>query len=520
LSDATTRNTRTRPPLGLLVVGTCAAAQLVVSAFRIATYSNPMLLRRFMTDDAFYYFDIARRFPHVAASPGVTTTGFHPLYWLTLIPIFRVTHGFAAVRVALVMLLIVHIVAGFLLYRLLCRTWSTRTAAFVAAAWMASAGLRTVVLLGVETAWVELALIGLLLACTSDKPTATMAPRVGAMLAICYLARNDAIVIAGAVVLAWLWARRPSPRSIAALAGSALVLASPWLVFLATHHSLAATDSARALHSLRLGHGLISVFRSIADLVAARTASLVLDHYVANPGAGAALVVAAFAVAIVAGIVFIKKTAWSPYDIALVVSVPVLFVAYGIRLGGVREWYLVSINVAVFAVLLPPLFELILRLARHLVHESATPPRARYAVATLGIAVGVVASFVAPFGEQPQEAMKYTAATRAAPRLATQRVAAFNSGIFAFVLDDSVVDNLDGVVNPLVQPHLRNKTLCAYLRQRQIRWFIDDARSAQLLVTLGGPSGRRQILVAAQGPKLPAEVLVRFGPNACGAGRP
>lgn len=510
-SEATGTQTRARPSLGLIVVCVSAAAGFAVATARIVSYSNATLLRRFMTDDAFYYFDIARRFPHVGPAPGVTTTGFHPLYWLTLVPIFKVTHGFAAVRVALVMLLVVHILAGFLLYRLLCRTWSSRTSALVAAAWMASAGLRTVVLLGVETAWVELALIGLLLVCTSDKPTATMAPRVGAMLAVSYLARNDAIVVAGAIVLAWLWARRPRLRSIALLAGTALLISLPWVAFLATRHSLAATDSARALRSLRQTHGLEAVFRSMGGLITSRTASLLLDHYVPNPGVGAALVITVFALAAVAGIVVVKQTAWSAVEIALVVSVPILFVAYGVRLGGIREWYLVYLDVAVFVVLVPPVLELIGRLTRGYLRDR----RIRYAVAACGVVVAVVAALVAPFGTQPQEGMKYTAATRAAPQLTNQRVGAFNSGIFAFVLDHSVVENLDGVVNPLVQPYLRDKTLCAYIRQRQIRWFIDDAQSARLLVTLGGPQGRRRVLVAAQGAKLPAEVLVRIGPNAC-----
>jgi hypothetical protein len=333
------------------------------------------------------------------------------------------------------------------------------------------------------------------------------------MLAVCYLARNDAIVVAGAIVLAWMWSRRPSVRSMALLAGSAFVISLPWVAFLATRHSLAATDSARALRSLRQTQGVEAVFRSMGGLITSRTASLLLDHYVPNPGVGAALVVTVFALAVVAGIVVVKQTAWSEVEIALVVAVPVLFVAYGVRLGGIREWYLVYLDVAVFVVLLPPVLELIWRLTRGFVRDR----RVRYAVAAFGVVAAVGAALVAPFGTQPQEGMKYTAATSAATQLANQRVGAFNSGIFAFVLDHSVVENLDGVVNPLVQPHLRHKTMCAYIRERHIRWFIDDAESARLLVTLGGPTGRRRVLVAAQGAKLPAEVLVRIGSNACAA---
>jgi hypothetical protein len=503
-----------RRSLGLLVVCACGASELIASTFRIFADSNSALLGRYMTDDAFYYFDIARRFPHISASPGVTTTGFHPLYWLTLVPIFSAMHGFAAVRAALVMLLVVHVVAGLLLYRLLCRSWSTWSSALVAVAWMASAGLRSVVLLGVETAWVELALIGLLLVCTSDRQTRATAPWVGAMLALCYLARNDSAIIAGAVVVAWLWSRRPDRRSIVLLAGTCALISLPWVVFLAVHNSLVATDSARALRASRQTQGLVTVFRKMAGLITSRTASLVLNRYIPQPGVGAALVLVGFSVAVVAAIIVVKKTVWSPYEIAMVASVTVLFIAYGLRLGGVRDWYLVYVNVALFVVLLPPLFEAVGRLLR----DTVKSRRGRYAVASVGVALGVVASLVGPFGEHPQEGMKYMAAKAAAPQIGNARVGAFNSGIFTFVLDHAVVENLDGVVNPLVQRDLGGKTMCNYFGRRRLTWFLDDAQSARLLTRLGGPQGRPQVIVAGRSATLPAEVLLRVEPTQCRAG--
>jgi hypothetical protein len=462
-----------------------------------------------MADDAFYYFDIARRFPHISASPGLTTTGFHPLYWMTLIPIFRVAHGFAAVRLALVTLLVVHVVAGLMLYWLLRRTWSTWASALVAAAWMASAGLRTIVLLGVETAWVELALIGLLLVCTTDRPASTMAPWVGAMLAVCYLARNDSVIVAGAIALAWMWDRRPDRRSILRLAGTSLLISLPWIAFLAAHHSLLGTDSARALSLSR--PGLVTRFRSMTGLVVSRTASLVLNRYFPGRETSTATFVVLFvAVVFAVALILIKKTAWSPYEIALVASVPILFLAYGVQLGAIRDWYLVYLNVTLFVVVFPPIAEAVVRMLAVAVDVR----HVSYAVVSITALLGIAASLAPSFGLFPEEQTKYLAAKAIRPTLAHERIGSFNSGIYTFVLDDATVENLDGVVNPLVHPYLKQRTMCQYFRDRHLTWFLDDTGDAQSLTRLGGPQARAQVIVPSRH-ALPAQVLLRITPTPC-----
>lgn len=61
-----------------LAVMTAGAVQLAVTCASLLTAAPAALLARYTADDAFYYFDIARNFPRVQATTGITTTGFHP----------------------------------------------------------------------------------------------------------------------------------------------------------------------------------------------------------------------------------------------------------------------------------------------------------------------------------------------------------------------------------------------------------------------------------------------------------
>lgn len=64
-------------------------------------------------------------------------------------------------------------------------------------------------------------------------------------------------------------------------------------------------------------------------------------------------------------------------------------------------------------------------------------------------------------------------------------MAAFNAGVYQFFMPQDVL-NLDGVVNPSVQPYLRSRDLCPYLRDHNITWILDSENGLRKLTTFGG----------------------------------
>ena len=446
------------------LIGATSAATFLVTLVHVVRDSTGQLMG-YVADDAFYYFDIARRFPHMGTAPGLSTTGFHPLYWLLLVPITHLLPGTAGVRFALLLLLACHIVAGWLLFALLRRRWPNAVAGALAIFWVAGPVLQAIVLLGLETGVAELALIALLLACD---PVARATPRrslgVGIMLGLSYLARNDSVVIAVPVVAAWMWCRRRDFRgwrSVAVAPAVGALVAAPWFADLLARGSVL-TDSARALPTL--------AYRQVATGTTVHaTASGLVSMTVALGGMTiSSLPLAVLVVAVVVGLGLLWGfRAWTPVDVALFASVPVLFTLYVVELRGARQWYFFFVAVWLFVLVLPPIAARVAAMVRPL---GAQWPKLLAALGVSLIAVLVAGAPVRTSGELD----KYHAAGLAQRLLpAGTRIGAFNSGVIQFFLERDDVVNLDGVVNPAVTPYLEHHRLCQYLRETHVHWYLD-----------------------------------------------
>lgn len=499
------------------LVAAAAAAQVATTIVRVVDAGPQQLLARYMADDAFYYFDIARRFPHLEATPGITTTGFHPLYLAVLVPLFRVVHGMGAVRTALVLLICAHAVAGWMLFRLLRRRWGAWTAAALAVAWIVSAEMRTLVLFGLETGLVEVAVLLVLLACDTRAPaTRRRCAAVGAAVGVAFLARNDSVFVCVPVAAAWAWSRRADlaaqrQRSWLLGPGAAAAVAAPWAAVLISHGTVL-TDSARALPTLASRQiGTETALHWVLSLVAWDFAQGVSD----GPLSGPSPTVTTWAVLVVAVLLAVghlerrRRGAWDATDIALLVTAPCLFVLYVVRLHGIREWYVVYLAVWLFVAVLPP----VVCAAARLVNLDSGVGRLTAGLAAAAATVMAGAAVAAPpFAVNGQEGHKYQAAVEASTLLGPgAHLASYNSGIYQFFLAPRAVDNLDGVVNPAVLPFAARGALCRYITQRGIGWFMDnslDQLRAQpgvvigpvvTLVPPGGPDGLPQLLAQVRG---------------------
>lgn len=453
-----------------------ALAVGVVDVWRIVTLDGPDLAGRYLADDSFYYFELASRFPLAEFNEGITTTGFHPLWWVMLSPVFAVASGFAAIRVAMMLALAVHIAAGVALREVTRRRFGDVVSVIVGVAWIAHPAVRSLSLIAVESAVVAVCLFALIAACARPA-TPWVAVGVGALVGACFLARTDSIVATVPVVAVWWWGhrRRLGRGAVIGLGSAAAIVATPWLVFSVLHGGLR-QDSARALTVVREAVG--------SDLSTMEALSRFIPDHMAVigwPFSGTIDVDVPVAVLVIVAAVLTVRLPprLAPIEVALLAGVAALHVAQAATLGGMREWYAVYLYGALFVVAVPRLAALV---------------ASRSWVLAPVVVVGLLAP---PIGWFPQERGK----VEAAERVPVGRLASFNTGIFQYVSDAEVL-NLDGVVNPEVLPFLERGDICGYLREVEVEWLIDSDNGLRKLDALIGVGEvrERELLAGGEDP--------------------
>ncbi len=181
---------------------------------------------RVMSDDASYYLVIAR---HVARGDGATfdgrhaTGGYHPLWMLALVPLAALADAPRALLLGAVALQVLLVVASALVVLHTLRVRVRPAAALLGAlVWVAFACVSRAALLGLE--WGLQALLLALVAALWQRdfaapstPTLRACARLGAVLALLFLARLDTLLLAVSLIGA-LALRRVAARRLAALA--------------------------------------------------------------------------------------------------------------------------------------------------------------------------------------------------------------------------------------------------------------------------------------------------------------
>lgn len=444
-----------RWPVRLLALSVVAS---VVLQLRWAILRSPTtLMRHAPADDAFYYLVLAEHAPRPVFSGEILTTGFHPLYWILLAPLTAVFDGISGVRAALVLGTIAYEASGVILFFALRRRHRELPALGAAALWLLLPGVRAVMLMGVESAVLACALsVVLLIALKHPAPTRAVAAGMGVAVGAAFLARTDSVLMTAPIVLLWAWQGRERGvwRTLVVTGGAALALAVPWLVYVLSQGAGLSTDAMRAFEdpfSLR-------TFLDVEVSAVSGTFRLVTRLYPAGPVASGAM----YAVVLLVGVVTIRALLRSRDAVAfgVLAGAALTFLAYGAVSGYTRSWYYVYPLFAFCAVVVPVLVEAV--------------PR-RPAPYVVGAAV-LAAVLVPGLRTTPQEADKYQASLVAQDLLPDDaRIGAFNSGIYQFFMRQDVV-NLDGVVNPDVQPYRRSGQLCDYLQQQGIEYLIDTPR--------------------------------------------
>jgi len=446
-------------------------------------------------DDAYYYFKIARNFlqGHGISFDGLQpTNGFHPLYFVAILPLFQLVpwNDVLAVRLALALLAVCYFATAYLIGRIVRPVSGPTSASFATLIWTLNPLALFFARGGVEVAVYVLAaatLSAYYVARYRPNPSAPRAVWLGALAGLTILGRTDGVFLVFAIALDATLHSFRERVSAAVLARQALVAASacgvvlsPWIAWnLRTFGSVVQVSALAHLYAERtpnvIGYLFASLFRVDRAVPLERLAL-----------AAAALLAAVGALVWLFGRPALRRVS----RVAFLAYYLVLFA--GVTLGWYgfyRNWYFLT-----------PCMAFVVLAAVFLGPTSSDPARARRAgwicMCALWLTMGVVGvrSFrfqLAPDRDEGSRAWIQEDArwlTKTLP--AGSVLGAFNAGRMGYYLPFRVV-NLDGVVNNDVKDAFDTKSLDRYVAQVGIDYVFDKDGYVRFYFTHYARSGMR-----------------------------
>ena len=463
----------------LLVIGAGLLAQIA-----LITRSLSFLITNVLPDDAFYYFDIARSIVmgHGSAFNGIDpTNGYHPLWLLVILPIFKFFYTIAddvtPIRVVLVVAVMLNAVTAVFVLRILSRFSKSRSVrAFGMVVWMLNPFLLFESINGLETA-LALCLFStfVLLALHNEEGTSNSYWLTALVGGFMVLARIDMVFYLAAYCV-WLllrkgWSEWKSEFWTAFITGCiAAIPIVPWLMwnFVNFHMLLTGSSSTESMvnHQLIIqdhGPSFLQFLKAVIyntqyslDALFQRTGMLSITFAVI--GASITLVIARM----MSLWKHVGKLSLTQY---LFLGFVALFIADASVRWTVRPWYFVS-------------FELFLAILFVVVAESIFQ-RVTHKRGWACILAGLVLfSFYVDWSKNirdqfASQSQMYAAAQWENANLpADSKIGVFNAGIQEYFSTRTIVD-LDGLVNNNAYAAMQKGQLWKYVEDDKIAYIAD-----------------------------------------------
>jgi hypothetical protein len=483
-----------RPSSTAITVGVVA---MVGFALRIGLLARSLsyIDRRFIPDDTYYTLTVARSFAHghgPTVDGSTLTSGFQPLQAFVMTPVFWITDNVdAALRVNLFVMIVADtaaiVVLAWVAYRL-----AGNVAAIVAAAlWALSPTAVSMALGGLETSLALLFEIGVVAAVIwcNDAPSRGRWIVVGIVAGLAALARIDALILVGLLIVVQLW--RAPRREMWIAAASAAAVVAPWWIWCWVNLGTPFPTSGAAAHRL-LPYASFSRFTQ--SLAAGAVSGGPLGQWdwlrarlIEHPGWGVAALWIAVAGSLALTVWFLRcgrlEQPWT-FAAALPAFSACLLVFYA--------WYGVTFYFTRY--LSPAALTLSLVVAVGVARLAALPARGRNtAWAVAGIVGLVVAVAVVRSHARDLTRSEWRSASLSSPRAYDAgcgyravmeklrkylpeggTVGGWQSGALGYYApDDVTVVNLDGVVNPDAVEADEHGRVGEYMRERNITLIAD-----------------------------------------------
>lgn len=483
-----------RPLLALAAFAGVALA-LVAGHARLLSQTPPGLLGT-LPDDTFYYLQIAR---HLAAGHGPTfdgvhpASGYHPGWMALLVPLAAALRDpVTLLRGALALGLVLHLATATALAGLFRRYTTPGLAALGALCWLANPFALHLSLLGLESALYMLCLVLVLRATASfvaDPPSLRSHLKLGVALALCFLARTEAGVLAlltcatAPVFKGWRPASRPWLRSAFLLGATFTLCVAPWFLYcwIATGSPWQSSGVAKSLWAAPFLQPLSASERL------ARAVDVMGRVWLAPPWSSreeppvSPFVWAAMIPAAAGLLLAVRRSAEERTLIAasawLLTITAATGLVYGLVYWHTPIWYRAQPGLLLFLITYAWITRASAALADRWKIEAL-----RVALPLLLLAV----SLFGAFGIYRQPPVSYPwqrdfyESREAFERLVPpgEAIGCFNAGLAGYFSQRRIV-NLDGLVNNAVVPYYRARTLDRYFADEGLHYLADDTSTLE-----------------------------------------
>jgi len=442
-------------------------------------------LTNLLSDDSFYYFEIARNIAHGLGSTadGINpTNGYHPLWLLAILPFFQVLSGgdvfdTAPIQGVLVLSALINLAIGIVLLSIIGRyTKSGWVKAAALGFWFFNPFVQYQMLNGLETALsiLFIALLFLTGVRVAEAPSTRRLFEAGLIGGLMMLARLDTVFyfLGFLAYLVYRHGLRASVRPVLISGIAATLVVAPWLLWNAVNFGTVMTSSSVA--STMVNHELIvqdhgpswfQTFKAVVYMTDREARAVV-------PFTGVPVILFVLAGLCVGWFLFGRGRALFeqvrhhiPVELFIASGFVLTFIANASIRWTARPWYFIAINLFI-AIWLGWFLE-------KLRQEGYLRPLLVVVLSLFSLFLFFVAwSKSLQDVAAPQQQMLETVQWMNENLPEDAVIGAFNSGIQGYFSTHRVV-NLDGLVNNEALAALREKNIWQYLHDEGIEYLAD-----------------------------------------------
>lgn len=455
----------------------------IVLRFALAALPVRTLVGTFLSDDAYYYFAVAR---NIARGAGATfdgtdpTNGFHPLFAALMVPFYLLSPSSPEIPVhcGLIMLAVFDVLAGWLIYRTVRLAAGASGALAGAAFWLLNPCIFFVTMTGTEAGLSACcAALALFLYARGRRDTRSLFA-LGTAAGLAMLARSDSIFLLAAVSAGFLAERERPLRARAAAAcavcATALLVCAPWFAWnLASFGTIRQVSGEVKPYLQRLlflkeggAYDAAHLVPKLLENAKMSSVMMATSSGLRTFGFTALLLLAVMAVLLPRAR---EDRTGLPLADVLLAYLGGIFCFYSFYFWHIQAWYFHT-----------PLMAFSILLGWTASRWAGLFPRRGNAVITAVLAVILAVSALNGarhwrIGFYPWQASFYDVAHDLGRRFGAEgRFGAFNSGIYGYYSSVPVV-NMDGLVNNRAYRAMREGTLFTdFIRDSGIRRLVDQ----------------------------------------------
>lgn len=461
-----------------------------------------IILSKFLADDSYYYYVLAKNVVSghgLVFNQGIPTNGFHPLYALILLPLFKYLHSYGTnipIYASLIVLIIFNTATAILLYLIGKKLLNKNAGLLAAFIWLFNPFITFTSLIGVETPiqifFISLLIYFMIIKRDKERAHPHDAIFIGALLGLIFLSRLDGIFIGIGVIAALLLRRLIKQRkpnltrlknilihhkpNILIIILIAFLVVLPWLLISWLEVGRIIPISGSALRLIQLDSSASNI-KLLVGAVFTPARHIVSQFFMIRVWSPIYIVFTLALILLIPAIIILIKMLKdkSAFLFKLIRSLDFLIIAsvlyylyYWFYALAIREWYAIYTNLWVTIIFSTTIIYLIQK-----TKFKKTAYTLLIGVLIFSFIIGSLAFYTT--GNYPQEKLKWEIAQHINENIPLhENLGSFNTGIYQYYTPNHEIINLDGVMNPEAYEALKEGTIEDYILRKNITYIVDE----------------------------------------------